>query len=391
MATKSDKPAHLRGTDENANPNSPQFEIHASGEIGKWFAANNVSLVATAYKSNLVYSFGAVDDGRLGCFYSTFPHPMAAALSPRKDNLEVWLACRGFLVRCSDAGGIYNEGSVQSGGGGDFTSTLVSRQLHRVGKQDVHGVYPVDPDAPFFTSTAFSALCKLDPTKPDVTTSAVWKPSFITELRAEDRCHMNDVCFVNNVLTYATCVCESDAHDGWRDHRQSGGVVVDVQKNKIVARGLSMPHSPRWFRGELWVLNSGTGELGVIDFTTEKFVPRVFIPGFLRGLQFMGRYAVVGSSLDRHEKRFQELELGKRLEDKKTTPVCGFFVVDLGTNTIAHKVALVGNVHEIYDVILVPGRRARVIGLNDDEAEVMYKVVDNCPVEESSDDEEDEK
>ena len=35
------------------------------------------------------------------------------------------------------------------------------------------------------------------------------------------------------------------------------------------ARGLSMPHSPRWYAGRLWVCESGTGTLGYIDPHTD--------------------------------------------------------------------------------------------------------------------------
>ena len=48
---------------------------------------------------------------------------------------------------------------------------------------------------------------------------------------------------------YVTAVSESDVVDGWRDHRAGGGIVIDVNSNEIVARGLSMPHSPRWHEG----------------------------------------------------------------------------------------------------------------------------------------------
>jgi hypothetical protein len=41
-----------------------------------------------------------------------------------------------------------------------------------------------------------------------------------------------------------TAVSQSDVADGWRDHRQDGGVVIDVTTNEIVLEGLSMPHSP---------------------------------------------------------------------------------------------------------------------------------------------------
>ena len=370
----SDLPPHKRGSDENANPANPQFEIETSREIGGFFSENNFSLLVTAYKSNLVFSFGATDDARPSAFYSIFAHPMAIALSPRTDCQEVWVASQSHLVRCVDAGGPYNEGGPSSGGGGDFTTTLVPRSLHAIGNQDVHGIYPVEQNNPYFLSTRYSAMCRLNTERPEVTTDVVWKPDFITELKAEDRCHFNSVCFIDGKPKYATCMCESDAHDGWRDHRQSGGVIIDMDTNDVVCKNLSMPHNATYYRDQLWVLNSGSGELGTVDLETKEFSPKVWLPGFLRGLQFIGRYAIIGSSLDRKERRFQDLELGKRFEQKKTSAVCGIFIVDLADFGITHKLELKGNIHELYDLAIVPGRRARVIGINDEPSKTWFKV-----------------
>jgi uncharacterized protein (TIGR03032 family) len=130
------------------------------------------------------------------------------------------------------------------------------------------------------------------------------------------------------------------------------------------------------------MLNSGTGHLGVVDIKKGKFEPKKFIPGFLRGLQFVGRYAIIGSSLDRHEKRFQDLELGKTLDEKKTTPSCGIFVIDLANFSIAHKIEFVGTVQEIYDICVVSGRRARTVGVNDNDSTKIFKVVESAVKEE---------
>lgn len=365
------------------NTKQPAFELHAGGDIAQFFARENVSLIASAYKSNVVFSFGATDSGKLGCYCATFMHPMALAYAGRKECSDVWVATRDHLIRCSDAGDPYNEGSDEAGGDGDFTHSYVARQLHMIGPQDVHGIFPVHASNPFYVSTAFSALCILDSSRPDRTPTVVWKPPFVSELKAEDRCHMNGVCWVIDGTTakakYATCVCESDAHDGWRDHRQEGGVVVDIEHSKVVVRGLSMPHSPQWYNDELWLLNSGTGELGTVDVEQGTFAPKIFLPGFLRGLQFIRHYAIVGSSLDRHEQRFQKLQLGATLEAKKTTPVCGFFVVDLRSMTIIAKVEFKGEITELYDIALVPGRRARVMSATDATTASWYKVIDAMP------------
>jgi uncharacterized protein (TIGR03032 family) len=50
-----------------------------------------------------------------------------------------------------------------------------------------------------------------------------------------------------------------------KHRRFDGGIVIDVQSGEIVIGGLSMPHSPRLYRDKLWVLNSGTGEIGWIE------------------------------------------------------------------------------------------------------------------------------
>ena len=68
--------------------------------------------------------------------------------------------------------------------------------------------------------------------------------------------------------------------------------------------------------GKLWLLNSGTGELGC------EFEPghgpassRVaFCPGFVRGLAFHGKYAFVGLSKPRYQ-RFEGLALDQRLAE----------------------------------------------------------------------------
>ena len=114
---------------------------------------------------------------------------------------------------------------------------------------------------------------------------------------------------------FVTVVSRSDVADGWRDKRQDGGCVLDVASGEAVCTGLSMPHSPRWYRDRLWVLNSGTGEFGQVELATGRFVPIAFCPGYLRGLTFHGDYAIATLSKPRHVS-FQGLAL-ERTPDPK--------------------------------------------------------------------------
>ena len=139
---------------------------------------------------------------------------------------------------------------------------------------------------------------------------------------------INGLALMNGKAKYVTSVSESDVAEGWRDYRVDGGCVIDVESNEVILRGLSMPHSPRWYQNKLWLLNSGTGEFGYVDLKQGKFEPVVFCPGYLRGCVLHGDFAIVGISQPRHNKTFQGLPLDEKLAQKKAQPRCGLLVID---------------------------------------------------------------
>ena len=71
---------------------------------------------------------------------------------------------------------------------------------------------------------------------------------------------------------------------------------MDVRSGEVICRGLSMPHSPRWHDGRLWLLESGTGQLVLVDLATGRRQTVAELPGFTRGLAMLGPYAFVGLS-----------------------------------------------------------------------------------------------
>ena len=119
-----------------------------------------------------------------------------------------------------------------------------------------------------------------------------------------------------------------------------------------------MPHSPRWHDGQLWLLNAGTGELGVVEGLEGggpgRFKPVAFCPGFLRGLAFCGGYAFVGLSKPRY-KRFEGLPLAARLEAADSEAWCGVQIIDLKTGSCVDWFRIDGDIAELYDVAVIPG------------------------------------
>ena len=196
----------------------------------------------------------------------------------------------------------------------------------------------------------------------------LWQPAFISKLAAEDRCHLNGLAMRDGQPAYVTAVGCSDVADGWREHRADGGVVIDVNTNEIVCSGLSMPHSPRWHNGRLWLLNSGTGDFGYVNPQTGQFEPVCFCPGYMRGLSFHGDFALIGISKPRHNKTFSGLALDVNLKSRHAEARCGVQVVDLRTGDVVHWLRMEGVVEELYDVVVLPGvRRPMALGFKTDE------------------------
>ena len=61
---------------------------------------------------------------------------------------------------------------------------------------------------------------------------------------------------------YVSALGTSDMAAGWRENKAAGGMLMDVGSNKMIASGLSMPHSPRWYQDKLYVLGIGCGFVG---------------------------------------------------------------------------------------------------------------------------------
>jgi uncharacterized protein (TIGR03032 family) len=148
-------------------------------------------------------------------------------------------------------------------------------------------------------------------------------------------------------VKYVTALGETDEPGGWRKNKRDGGILIDVDRQEIIARGLSMPHSPRWYRDRLWLLNSGTGGFGWIDLASGRFMPVAELPGFTRGLSFAGQFAFIGLSQVRESAVFSGIPIAERPESERS---CGVWVVNIDTGETAAWVKFEDAVQEIFAV-----------------------------------------
>jgi uncharacterized protein (TIGR03032 family) len=151
---------------------------------------------------------------------------------------------------------------------------------------------------------------------------------------------------------FVTALARTDTPNGWREHKGTSGVIYDLAADAVIAEGLSMPHSPRWHDGRLWVLQSGVGSLSTVDPATGEVREVARVPGFSRGLTFIGQYALIGLSQVR-----ESVFTGLPITATTTKRNCGVWVVDTTTGATVGFLRFEGAVQEIFDVAVLPGVR----------------------------------
>lgn len=99
------------------------------------------------------------------------------------------------------------------------------------------------------------------------------------------------------------------------------GVIFSGKTREPIATGLTRPHSVRFYRDEIWVDNSGYGELGRV--ADGRFEPVLQLPGWTRGLCFVNDVGFVGFS--RVLPRFRKYAPGLDVECSE----CGVSAIDM--------------------------------------------------------------
>ena len=232
---------------------------------------------------------------------------------------------------------------------GRHDACYLPRDLHVTGDIDIHEMAWVGEEL-WFVNTRFSCLCTLDKNHSFIPR---WQPPFITAYDLRDRCHLNGLGIRDGQPKYVTALGATDSPGGWRNNKASGGILLDTESNEIRLRGLSMPHSPRWYDGRLWVLESGKGSLAYLDAATEQLLTLSQLPGFTRGLDFYGNFAFVGLSQIRESAVFSGLPLTQSLTER----ICGIWVVDIRNGETVAFLRFEEAVQEIFAVSVLPGIR----------------------------------
>lgn len=331
-----------------------QVEKSCSRTLANWLLVNQVSLAISSYQTGRVYLVGVDPQGRVSFFERIFERAMGLVGNAQRIYL-------GGLYQLWRFENVLRSNEIIHG---QFDKCYVPRNAQTIGDLDIHELGICKDGRVVFINTKYSCLAELSQTH---SFKAIWKPKFISKLAPEDRCHLNGLAMVDGRPKYVTAVSRSDTVDGWRERRMNGGMVIDIETDEVICEGLSMPHSPRWANGRLWVLNAGTGHLGWVDLEKKAFVPLTFFPGFLRGLSIIGNVAAVGLSKPRNQ-RFEGLRLDEELRARDSEAWCGVQIVSLNNGDVGNWIRFDGDISEIFDVCFLPNvRNPMMIGLRTTE------------------------
>lgn len=332
----------------------PKLAINGSRLLTSWMAEQKASLAFTTYQAGKLFLIGMKPSGELSVFERTFDRCMGLAAG----NGRLWMSSLYQLWRFEN---FLDAGIVADG----HDAMFVPVAGHTTGDADIHDIHIRSDGTPLFVVTRFNCIATLGERG---SFRPVWRPPFIDRIAAEDRCHLNGMAIEDDMPRCVTCVGRSNVAEGWRDHRQNGGLLIDVESGETIVQGLSMPHSPRLHNGQLWMLQSGTGEFGRVDLATGQFEPICFLPGFARGLTFVGDYAVIGLSRPRRSETFEGLALNARLEREGALPKCAICIVNLKTGDLEHRLDIDGVVQELYDVAVINDvRRPMALGFRSEQ------------------------
>ncbi|MEM7063415.1 MAG: TIGR03032 family protein [Cyanobacteria bacterium P01_B01_bin.77] len=297
-----------------------------------------ISLVVSTYQAGKVVLVRA-DGNTLNTHFRIFQKPMGLA-TDHTGRMAIGTSAHIWELRNVPAAAAKLEPL------GKHDACFLPRNIHITGDIDIHEM-AWGNDGLWFVNTKFSCLCTQDLNHSFVPR---WRPPFVSAYAPEDRCHLNGLELVDGVPKYVTALGTTNTVAGWREQKANGGILMDVTTNEILIEGLSMPHSPRWYRNQLWVLESGEGALARVNVATRKPESLIQLPGFTRGLDFFGPLAFIGLSQVRESAIFSGLPLTERLTERN----CGVWVINIETQEIVAFLKFEDAVQEIFAVQVLP-------------------------------------
>lgn len=329
------------------NDNLHPFSCTHTPQIPDLLHDLNISLVISTYQAGKVIILGV--------------GPQGLSQLPRNFNKPMGLAVAGNRMAVATKEEVIvlvNDSKLTTGyppAPGKYDALFTPRAVYFSGEVDIHDMSWVD-DTLWAVNTRFSCLCHIDHT---YSFTPQWQPPFVTDLTDEDRCHLNGLAMVDGQPLYVTALGATNTPKGWRANKTGGGILMHIPSGEIVLHNLAMPHSPRVYDGQLYLLNSALGELAQVDLNRGTSETLLRVPAFLRGMTRYGDYLLIGMSKLRQGRALGDIPLAAQ------DLLSGVAFFHLPTGQLAGYIYYLNSCEEIYDVQVLPNlRQPGILGLD---------------------------
>lgn len=322
------------------------FTCTHSPDIAEFLQKLNITVAISTYQTNRLIFLSAKDRDTLVQLNKIFPKPMGIDYQ----NEKLALALKDELVIAKgskELAKIYPDKRVK------YDTFFVPTMKYLTGELFLHDIH-ISNGGVYAINTLFSTISFIDG---EEGFKNIWRPEFISELAPEDRCHLNGMAIKDDKPKYVTALGDGNSKGSWRENKLSGGVLIDVETNEVILKNLPMPHSPRFYKGELYMLLSATGELIKVDVKNKSYEVIKKFKGFVRGLDFYKDFAFVGlSKLRKTSVEFGDMPIAKDSIE------CGVDVCYLPNKQLTGSIRYETTVEELYDVKILPNiKRASIL------------------------------
>ena len=355
---------------QTSTPTKPNFSSEHSLTMSGLLNHFSASLLITTYQSGKLIIARAEREKQLNTHFSAFNKPMGLATQDNRFSVGV----RNEIVDYQNVPASAPIADKHHPEKIEHSACFVPRFRDITGDIDIHEMAYDAQGKLWFVNTRFSCLCTQTL---DYSFEPQWRPWFVDAYAPEDRCHLNGLAIRDGQARYVTALGQTNTLGGWRENKRDGGVIIDIQKNSIISDKLSMPHSPRWYNDTLWLLESGYGRLVKIDPNSGEKTIVATLPGFTRGLCFLGNIALIGLSKVRESNTFGGLPLTESDEERH----CGVWAVDIHTGQNIGFLKFSGDVEEIFSVESLNTPFPAILDTHDTLVNTTYVLSDSALAE----------
>jgi uncharacterized protein (TIGR03032 family) len=326
------------------------YKLSYTAEFGRLLQRTKSTLAISVYQAGKILLFDTDESGNLKITPISYPKPMGIC----SDGNKLAIATINELHIYKDEPQLAKKLSSEQR---DFKHLYFPRQTFHCGMIDLHDIDFVNQRITG-VNTLFSCICQFDD---EHNFTPIWKPYFISENTPEDRCHLNGMAQVDGKLKYITALGHQDKPGSWRKDITNSGILMDIPENKILVDGLAMPHSPRWYNGKIYLLESAKGELVEIDPISFKKTTKARLNGLVRGLTIVDGLAFIGISTVREKSK-----TFNKLDDSVKAEHASIEIIDIASGITLGNLVFKTDIKEIYDVQLLQNvQAAGIFGLYD--------------------------